>query len=153
MEAVKLLPWCISAVVPLCYISEVASMATHQDDGISITSKSCSPAPRSESHSLPVPGQSGSPTPPPMMFPLPVLSIPNIPSDGTPLWGCLFAELTIPPKGKWDHTTSDLPDSPHVKRPCITSPEVGVRSEHNSTSGNDYMPNPTPETRTDSRQP
>ena len=36
MEAIKLLPWCISAVVPFCYISRAATMAVQQDEGASI---------------------------------------------------------------------------------------------------------------------
>ena len=39
MEAVKLLPWCISMAVPLLYTSNAASMAAHQDEGISIASE------------------------------------------------------------------------------------------------------------------
>ena len=41
MEAIKLLPWYISVVVPLCYISEAAFMAAHQDKGISTAAESC----------------------------------------------------------------------------------------------------------------
>ena len=80
-------------------------------------------------------------------------SIPDIHLDGTPLLGCSLASLNIPPKGKQDHTSSDSPDHPHINRTNITSPEVEVGSEHSSTWGNDHMPNPTPETRTDSGQP
>ena len=153
MEAVKLLPWCVSMVVPLCYISEAATMAIHQDEGISIASEPCTAASEPEPHGSLVPCPSGVSTSPPATSPLPVFSIPDIPLDGTPLLGCSFAGLTIPPKGKWDHTPSDSPNHLHVKRTHITSPEVQVGSEHSSTWGNDHKPNPTPESRTDSGQP
>ena len=61
------------------------------------------------------------------MSPLVVFSMPDIPVDGTPLLGHSFAGLTIPPKGKWDHSPSDSPDHLHIKRTCITSPEVEFR--------------------------
>ena len=128
-EAIKLLPWCISATVPFHYISETTTTAAQQDEGISIVSKACPTVP--EPHSLPVPGPSGVLTPPP-----PVSSLPDIPLEGIPLLGCPFAGLTIPPLGKWDHSPSDSPDCLHIKRTHITSPEVVVRSEHSSTWGN-----------------
>ena len=149
MEAIKLLPWCISTAVPLHCISEVATMATHQDKGISIASEPCPTAPEPESLSLLVPGPSGVLTTPPVMSPLPVFSIPDIPLDGTPLLGCSFAGLTFPPKGKWDHSPSYSPDHLHVKRTHVTSPEGEVGSERSSTWGDDHTSNPTPETRTD----
>ena len=70
-----------------------------------------------------------------------------------PLLGHSFTGLTIPPKGKWDHTPGDSPDHPHINRTCITCPEVEVGIEHNSIWGSEDMPNPTPETRTDYKQP
>ena len=88
-----------------------------------------------------------------MTSPLPVFSILDIPLDGTPFLGCSFAGLIIPPKGKWDHTPSDSLNHPHIKRTHVIPPEVRVGSEHCSTQGKDYTPNPTSETRTDSRQP
>ena len=153
IEAIKVLPWCVSMAVPLHYIGKAATMAIHQDEGISIASEPCPTVPEPEPHSSLAPGPSGVLTPPSVMSPLPVFSIPDIPLDGTPLLGCSSAGLTIPPKGKWDHTPSDSPDHPHIKRTHITSPDVGVEHEHSSTQGNDHTPNPTPETRTDSGQP
>ena len=99
-EAIKLLPWCLSVVVPLCYISEAASVAAHQDESISIASEPCPTVLDPEPHGLPVPDPSGSLIPPPVMSPLPVYSIPDIPLDGTPLLGCSLAGQTIPPKEK-----------------------------------------------------
>ena len=127
-------------------------MASQQDKGISIVCESCPTAPKPEPCGSLVPGPSGVPTPPPAMSPLPVSSLPDIPFNGTPLLGCSFAGLTIPPKGKWDHSPSDSPNHLHIKRTHITSSEVKVRCEHSPTRGDDHMPDPTPETRTDSWQ-
>ena len=151
MEAIKLLPWYISMVVPLCCISEAASMADHQDKGISIVSEPCPTAPDPEPCTLLFPGPSGGLTPPLVMLPLPVFSIPDILLDGTSLLGHSLAGLTIPPKGKQDHSPSDSPDRLHIRRTCIASSEVEVRSEHSSTWGDNHMPDPTPEMRTDSK--
>ena len=106
-EAITLLPWHISAVVSLHYISKAATMAVHRDEGISIASEPCPTVPEPEPHGSLGPGPSGVLTLPPVMCPLPAFSIPNIPLDGTPLLGCSFAGLTIPPKEKWDYTPSD----------------------------------------------
>ena len=151
-EAIKLLSWCISEAVPLHYISEAATMAAHQDEGISVASEPCPTAPKGEPCRSLVPGPHGVLTPPLAMSPVLVFSIPDIPLDGTPFLGHCFAGLTIPPKGKYDHYPSDSPDHLHIKRTCITSPEVEVRCEHSSTWGNNHMPDPTPETRTDPGQ-
>ena len=62
-EAIKLLPWCISAAVPFCYISGATTMAAQQDEGIPIISGPCPTAPEPELHGLLVPGQSGGLTP------------------------------------------------------------------------------------------
>ena len=155
-ESVMLLPWCVSMVVPLCYISEATTMAAHQDESISILSEPCStmpePEPEPEPHGSPVPCPSGVLTPPLAMPPLPVFAIPYIAFYGTPLLGHSFAGLTIPPKGKWYHSPSGSPNYLHIKRTCVTSPEGEVRSEHSPMQGDDHMPNPTPETMTDSWQ-
>ena len=86
-EAIKLLPWCISVVVPLHFISKAATMAAYQDEGVSIASEACPMATEPELHSSLVPGPSRVLTALPVMFPLPVFSIPDIPSGGTPLLG------------------------------------------------------------------
>ena len=151
-EPIKLLPWCISVVVPLHYISKATTTATQQDEGISIVFDPCSTASESEPHGLPVPGPSGVMIPSPVMSPLSVSSMPDIPLGSTPLLGHSFAGLTIPPKGKQDHSPSDSPNHLHVKMTCVTSLEIEVRSKHSSTWGNDHTPDPTPETRTDSEQ-
>ena len=48
MEAIKLLPWCISMVVPLHYISEATTTAAQQEKGISIVSGPCPTVPEPE---------------------------------------------------------------------------------------------------------
>ena len=152
MEAVKLLPWCISTVVPFCYISRAATAAAQQDKGILIISRPCPTVPEPEPHDSPVLGPSGVLTPPPVTFPLPVSSLPDIPLAGTPLLGYPFADLAIPSKGKQDHSPRDSSNCLHAKRTHITSPEVEVGSDHSSTQGNNHMPDLTLETRTSSRQ-
>ena len=62
MEAMKLLPWYVSATVPFHYISRATTMAAQQDKGIPIIS---GPYPiESEPHGSPVPSPSGALTPP-----------------------------------------------------------------------------------------
>ena len=151
MEAIKLLPWYISAVVPFCYISGATTTAVQQDEGIPIVSRLYPTVPEPKPHGLPVPGPSGVPIPPWVTSLPPVSSLPDIPPGRYSLGGCPFADLVIPSKGKWDHSPSDSPNHLHTKRTHITSPDVEIGSEHSSTQGNDHMPDLTPETRTDSR--
>ena len=125
-EAIRVLPWCVFTAVPLHYISKASTTAHHQDKGIFIASMPCPTVPKPEPYSSPVPDPSGVLTPPLVMSPLPVFPIPDIPLDGTSLLGCSFAVLTISPKGKWDHSTSDSPNHLHVKRSHVTSPEVNI---------------------------
>ena len=150
MEAITLLPWCISMAVPLHYIRKAATMAAQQDEGVSIVSRPCLTV--LEPHGSPVLGPSGVLTTSLATSPPPVSSLPDIPLEGTSLLGCSFAGLTIPPKGKWDHSPSDSPNHLHIKRTHVTSPEVEVGSEHSSTWSNDHTPDLTSETRTDSGQ-
>ena len=138
--------------MPHHYISEAASTATQQDEGISIVSRPCPNVPEPEPHGSPVPGPSGVLTPPPVVSPPPVFSLPDIPLEGTPLLGHSFASLAIPLKGKQDHSPSDSSNHLHIRRTHVTSQEVEVESEHSSTRGDDNMPYLTPETRTDSGQ-
>ena len=58
MEAVKLLPWCISAVVPFCYVSGAITIAAQQGKGIPTISGPCPTAPEPEPCCSPVPGPS-----------------------------------------------------------------------------------------------
>ena len=134
VEAIKLLAWCVSVVVPFCYISRATTMAALQDEGIPIASRPCTTVPGPKPHGLPVPG-------PPRLLTLPfvtssllVSSLADIPLAGIPLLGCPFANLTIPSKGKWDHFSSDSLNCLHVKRTCITSPEVEIGSEQHSST-------------------
>ena len=152
MEAVRLLPWCVSAVVPLCYISGATTMAAQQDEGIPIVSRPCPTALETKPPGSPVAGPSEGLTPPSVTFPLPVSFLPDIPLAGTPLLGNPFADLlAIPSKGKWDHSPSDSPNHLHAKRAHITSPKDEVGSEHSSTQGDNHMHDLTPETGTSSR--
>ena len=143
-EAIKLLLWCISAVVPFHYICGATTMATQQDEGIPIISGPCPTVPEPEPPWSLAPGPSGDLTPPPVTSPLPMPSLPDIPLAGTPLLEHPSTGLlAIPPEGKWDYSPSDSPNHFHAKRICITSSEVKVGSEHSSPKGNDHMPDLT----------
>ena len=109
MEAVKLLPWCISAVVPFHYISRDATTATQPDESVPIISRPHPMVPEPEPCGSPVPGPSGV-TIPSMTSPLPVSSLPDMPLAGTPLLGCPFDDLANTSKGKWDHSPSVTPN-------------------------------------------
>ena len=91
MEAVRLLPWCISAVVPFCYISRVVTTATKQDKGILTMSEPCPTASESEPepHGSLVPGSSRGLTPS-ETSPLPVSSLPDSLGHVLPWWGIPF---------------------------------------------------------------
>ena len=66
-----------------------------------------------------------------------------------------FAGLTIPPEGKVGPYSQWLTQThPHIMRIHVTSPEVGVGSEHSSTQGAmTICPTQAPDTRTNSGQP
>ena len=85
-EAIKLLPWCLSMVVPLLY--EVGTMAAQQDKGVSIVSGPYPIVPEPEPHGLLVLGPSGVLNPSLVTSPAPVSSLPDIPLEGTSLLGC-----------------------------------------------------------------
>ena len=154
MEAIKLLPLCISVVVPLCYISETATTATQQDEGISIVSEPCHTAPESEPHGLLVAGPSGVPTPPLVMSPLPVSSLPDIPSGWYSLVTTFFCWPIYSSTGKV-RTTLPVTHSTifMLKRTCMLPPQksrLGVNIAPHGVMN--HTPNPTTETRTDSWQ-
>ena len=141
-EAVKLLPWCISAAVPFDYISRPATIAVQQDKGIPTvsepypTASEPEPQPQPQPHGSPAPDPSGALTPPPGTPPLPVSSLPDIPLVGTPLMGWSFSDLlAIPSQKKQDHSPSNSPDHHHT-RTHVCSPEVEVGVEPSSTWGN-----------------
>ena len=145
MKAIKLLPWCLSAVVPFCYIRGEVSIATQQDKGIPTVSEPFPTASEPEPHGLPVPGPSRGLMPPPGTSPLPVSSLPDMPLSGTPLVGCPFSNLlAILSQGKWDHSPNGSLDPHYTKRIHITSSKVEAGSEHRSTWGDDHMPNLKP---------
>ena len=122
-EAIKLLPWCVSVVVPFHYIRRAAAMTAQQDEGISIVSGPCPTVPEPELHGLPVPGPSGGMTPPLVTCPLPIPSLADILLAGTPLLEHPFADfLVIHSRRKQDHSLSDSLNCLHAKRTCFTSP-------------------------------
>ena len=114
-EAVKLLPWCISTVVPFYYISEATTMTAQQDKGISIVSRPHPTVPEPDPHGLLVPGPPGVLTPPLVTSPPPVSSLPDISVAGTLLLGCPTGGLANPDevvtsssKSTEDWTSSDI---------------------------------------------
>ena len=104
MEAIKLLPWCVSVAVPFCYTSGAVTLAAQQDKSIPTESK---PHPTTskhepEPHGSLVPGPSRGLTPPPGTSPLLVSSLPDIPlSDTLLVEHPLSHFLAIPSQGKW----------------------------------------------------
>ena len=134
MEAVKLLPCCISAAVPFQYISRTMTTTGQQGKDVSAIVMPCptisKPVPAPESHCSPVPYPSSAPTPPGTSS-LPLSFLPSIPLVGSPLVGCPFSDFpAIPPTGQvtslfqWFTWTSS-PKKTHV---CYPEVEVGVES-------------------------
>ena len=99
-EAVKLLPWCISAAVHFYYISRPVTIAAQQDEGIPTVSEPCLTAHEPELCGSPVPGPSGGLTLPPGTPPLPVSPLPDIPLAGTPMLGNPFSDFLPSPYRK-----------------------------------------------------
>ena len=131
-DSIKLPSWCISVVVPLCYMSGMMVTAMQQDEDVAAASKpQCSLAP----------DPSSSLVHPPRMPPLPVPPLLDIPLVGTPPVVCPFAEfLAISTQKKWGCSPSGLLDHHHNKRICVDSQEVEARSDHCSAHGDEDTP-------------
>ena len=56
MEAIKMLPWCVTAAMPLCYISRVVATSVQLVDSIPSMSEPCPTKPEPEPCGLPAPG-------------------------------------------------------------------------------------------------
>ena len=90
------------------------------------------------------PGLSRSPacsTETPPIIPL----LPDLPFEGT-MGHPFFESLASPLQKKRDYSPSGSFSDHHSMRTQVSSLEVEVRSEHNSTWGDDYMPKLIPET-------
>ena len=134
-NSIKLLSWCISSTVPLCYMSGVLATAMQQNEDIPATTTAAKP-----DGSL-APGPSSSPAHPPGTPPLPVHSLLDILFVGTPPVGHPFAEfLAIPKQKRWDCSSKSSLDDHCNKRTHADSQEVEARSEHRSAQGNEDMP-------------
>ena len=83
-DSIKLLPWCISTAVPLCYVSGMMATAMQQDKDIPAASKP---------EGSVAPGPSSCPVDPPRTPPLPVPLLLDILLVGTPPVGHPFAEF------------------------------------------------------------
>ena len=143
-DSIKILPWCISTVVPLFYVSGTMATAVQQDEDVPAASKpegSLAPGPSST--------QVHQPRTPPLLVP-PLLDIPLV---GNPSVGHPFAEfLTISTQKKWDQSPSGLLNHHHNKRTHIDSQEVEARCEHSSAQDNEDMPKLIPGTGTSFKQ-
>ena len=80
--SIKLLPWYISAAVPLHYMSRTMATVMQQDEDV--------PA-ASEPQGSPAAGPSSSPVHPLRTPPLPALPLLDLPFGGTPPLGHIFA--------------------------------------------------------------
>ena len=70
-----------------------------------------------------------------------VTSLQDIPFVGTPPVGCPFARFIVSPRQKkWDCSSSGTLSDQCNKQTHVDSQEAEVRSEHNSTKGNEDMP-------------
>ena len=83
-DSIKLLPWCISVAVLLCYMNRMMATALQEDENVTAAS---------EPEGSLAPGPSSSPVHPPGTPPLPVPSLPDISFIGTPSVGHSFAEF------------------------------------------------------------
>ena len=134
-NSIKLLSWCVSPTVPLCYMSGTLATIMQQDEEIPTTTNA------SELEGSPAAGPSSSPTHPPGIQPLPVPPLLDIPFVGTPPVRCLFAEvLAIPTKKTWDCCPSSRLSDHCDKGTCVNSQEVDARSEHSCAQSNEDMP-------------
>ena len=131
----KLLPWCISSAVPLCYMSNALATAMQQDKDVPATS------------TVPKPEGSLAPSPPnspafqTWTLPLPVPPLPDIPFVGTIPVGCPFAGFIAgPTQKKWDHSSSGPLSNHHDKRTHVDSQVIETRNKHSSTQGDEDMP-------------
>ena len=139
-NSIKLLPWCISSTVLLCYMSGALATATQQDEDVPATTTASEPEGSLAS------GPSSSPTHPPRTPPFRVPPLLDIPFVSIPPVECPFAEfLAVPTQKKWDcSSSSSLSDHCH-KRTHVNSQEVEARSEHSSTQDDEDMPKSVPE--------
>ena len=123
-DSIKLLPWCISSTVPLCYMSRVLATAMQQHDIPATTTVS-------EPDGSPALAPSSSPACPTRTPPLPVPPLLDISFVGTPPVGHPFAEfLAGPTQKKWDCSSSGSLSNHPKKRTLVDSQEVEARSEH-----------------------
>ena len=90
-DSIKLLPWCISSTVPLCYMNGPLATTAQQDEDVPATTTASDP--EDSMVAAPSNGQAC----PPRTLPLPVLPLPDIPFVGSPVVGHPFAKfLAIP---------------------------------------------------------
>ena len=147
IEAVKLLPWCISAAVPFCYISRAVTNDSHQHNGGPTIPEPYTIASEPEPDDSLAPGPLDGLTPPPGTSPLPVSSLPGIPLACTLLLGHPFSDfLATQSQSKQDHSPCSSLDHLHTKRTHVCSPEVEVRFESSSSWGDQDTLELVPET-------
>ena len=100
-DLVKLLPWCISSAITLCYMNEVLATTAQQREIVPVTTTI--PEPEGSQTLAPSDSpahQTGTP-------PLPVPPLWDILFVGTPPVGCPFARFIVSPMQKrWDCSSS-----------------------------------------------
>ena len=139
-NSIKLLPWCLSSTIPLCYMSGVLATTAQQDGDIPATTAA------SESEGSPAPGPWSSPAHPPRTPPFPIPPLPDISFVGTPpVWHPFAAFHAIPTEKKWDCYSSGLLDDHCNRRTHVNSQEVKGGSDHSSAQSNEDMPELVPE--------
>ena len=139
-NSMKLLPWCISSAVPLHYMNKALATAAQQEEDVPATIT----VPKSEGSQALHPSdspncQTGTP-------PLPLLPFLDIHFVCTPPVGHPFAGFSASPtQKKWDHSSIGNLRDQHNEQTHVDSQEVEVRSNCNSSQGNEDTPKLVPE--------
>ena len=134
-NSVKLVPWCVSTVVPLNYMNKALATAVQQRENSPATTT----APESDgSQAL---ASSDSPAHQVGSPPLPVPPMLDIPFVGTPTVSFPFAGFMVNPMHiKGDCSLSGTPGDQCRKQIHVDSQDIEVRSEHSSTKGDQNPP-------------
>ena len=141
-DSIKLLPWCVSSAIPLCYISEALVTAMLQGESapsyhhcIQARGITCSrPLEQSSSSNW----NSSSPS---------ASLARSLLCRHSPCCVHPFSTKFVagPWQIKWDCSPSASLGDHHDKRTCISFEEVEVKSGHNCAWGDEYMPKLVPE--------
>ena len=138
-DSIKLLPFCVSSSVPLCYMSRALATTTQQDKDVPATTTASQPE-----GSL-APGPQAVQLIDPELHHFQYLPYQISPCRHSPL-GHPFAEfLAIPTQKKQDWPSSSSLSDHCNKKTHIDSQEVEARSEGSSAQGDGDMPKLVPD--------